>query len=108
MISGEQIEQARKLLGWSPSILAQRARRMTSAAIKRAEAGDETALSAAQLTAIKAAFSRVGVRFENGVPVLIGAPVRTPEAFVIIEASLGAFAGKTSLEQKQWEFLMLG
>ncbi len=59
MINGEQITRARQLVGWSPSILQQRARRMTTAAIKRAEEGDETALTAEQLIAIEAAFARV-------------------------------------------------
>jgi hypothetical protein len=72
MLNGEQIARARKLVGWSPSIRQQRARRMTTAAIKRAEEGDGTALTAEQLAAIEAAFARAGVQFVNGAPVLTG------------------------------------
>jgi hypothetical protein len=107
MINGEQIARARELLSWSPSILQQRARRMTTGAIKRAEEGDETALTAEQLTAIERAFARAGVHFINGVPILTPAASRTPTR-VIIAAWVGPFAAKLWLQQKHWEILMLG
>jgi hypothetical protein len=107
MINGEQIARARQIVGWSPSILQQRARRMTTGAIKRAEEGDETALTAEQLTAIERAFSRAGVLFINGVPVLTRANPDTLKSLLIVAPWLSAFWTKTSLQQKHWEVLML-
>jgi hypothetical protein len=47
MLAGHQIEQARKLLGWSRSALARRAANsMTPNAIRNAEQGDDAALTA--------------------------------------------------------------
>jgi hypothetical protein len=107
MINGEQIARARQLVGWSPSVLQQRARRMTTGAIKRAEEGDETALTAEQLTAIERAFARAGVHFINGVPVLTCAKPGIPNSLLIVTAWVAAFSAKTSLQQKHWEVLML-
>jgi hypothetical protein len=106
MINGEQIARARQLVGWSPSILQQRARRMTTAAIKRAEEGDETALTAEQLIAIEAAFARAGVQFVNGAPVLTRANLPTPKTLLIAAPWVSAFWAKTSLQQKHWEIML--
>jgi hypothetical protein len=106
MINGEQIAWARQLVGWSPSILQQRARRMTTGQIKRAEEGDEAALTAEQLTAIEGAFARAGVQFVNGAPVLTRAHLRTPKSLLIVAPWLSAFWAKTSLQQKHWEIML--
>jgi hypothetical protein len=109
VLSGEQISEARQLVGWSPSVLAQRARyRMTTGAIKRAEAGDETALTPEQVRAIVDALARAGVEFTER-----GDPVRTKPTFApgkilpIVTGWAAAFGAKTSLEQKHWEVLLL-
>jgi hypothetical protein len=109
MISGAQIFPARKLLGWSPSKLADRARnKMTTAAIKRAEAGQETALSAEQLFAIHRAFTSAGVEFTvRGEPVLIEPGSATPKIMLIIAGWAAAFGAKFSLQQKDREILLL-
>jgi hypothetical protein len=107
MINREQIAWARQLVGWSPSILQQRARRMTTGAIKRAEEGDETALTAEQLRAIERVFSRAGVQFIKGVPVLTHADLGTPRRLLIVAAWVAAFGAKTSLQQKHWEILLV-
>ncbi|HWE17365.1 MAG TPA: hypothetical protein VG758_09305 [Hyphomicrobiaceae bacterium] len=64
MLAGHQIEQARKLLGWSRSALARRAANsMTPNAIRNAEQGDDAALTKAQLLAIHHALTDAGVEF---------------------------------------------
>jgi len=108
VLSGEQISEARQLARWSPSVLARRARhRVTRGVIKRAEAGDETALTPEQLTAIVDAFARAGVVFtQRGDP--IRAPVqRTGNSVLILVGWAAAFGTKTSLQQKHWEVLLL-
>jgi hypothetical protein len=64
---------------------------MTTAAIKRAEEGDETALTTEQLIAIEAAFARARVQFVNGAPVLTRANLPTPKSLLIVAPWVSAF-----------------
>ena len=61
MIDGEQIQRARKLLGWSPSRLAQRARTITATGVKRAESYGP--ITDAQLQAIQLTLEAAGIEF---------------------------------------------
>ncbi len=66
MITGAQIRQARQLLGWGLSRLAERARLQTST-IQRAECVDgEAPITLAHEAAIRLAFESAGVEFTNG------------------------------------------
>jgi transposase-like protein len=71
-LTGLEIGSARKLVGWSPSVLARRAGSiMTPHAIRRAEDGDDGALNTEQLSAIKRVLTDAGIEFRrNRLPVL--------------------------------------
>ena len=65
MITGAQIWQARKLLGWEPHKLARRAK-VHSLIVKRAEsAAFEPSITAYQAALIKQALVNAGVEFTN-------------------------------------------
>jgi transcriptional regulator with XRE-family HTH domain len=72
VITGLEIESARKLLGWTPSALSRRAgSMMTARAISRAENGHDGALSTEQLLAIEQVLTDAGIEFRrNRLPVL--------------------------------------
>src|SRR4051794_9471467 len=66
MITGNQIRQARKLLGWPSSRLAQRAK-VHSAIVRRAESVDgEPPITVYQAALIRDALGRFGIEFTNG------------------------------------------
>jgi predicted transcriptional regulator len=66
VITGAQIRQARKLLGWEPSKLARRAK-VHSLIVERAEsAAFEPPITAYQAALIKQALVNAGVEFTNG------------------------------------------
>ena len=66
MLTGDQIQRARKLLGWDRSSLTRRAgSKMTANAIRKFEDGDDTALNPKQLSAIEGALAGAGVQFGN-------------------------------------------
>jgi len=66
MITGDQIRQARKLLGWPSSRLAQRAK-VHPAIVRRAESVDgEPPITVYQAALIRDALERFGVEFTNG------------------------------------------
>ena len=66
MITGAQIWQARKLLGWEPHKLARRAK-VHSLIVKRAESvASEPPITACQAALIKQALVNAGVEFTNG------------------------------------------
>jgi ribosome-binding protein aMBF1 (putative translation factor) len=66
MITGDQIRQARKLLGWPSSRLAQRAK-VHSAIVRRAESVDgEPPVTLYQAALIRDALERFGIEFTNG------------------------------------------
>jgi hypothetical protein len=107
MIAPEHIAKARALLGWPPSVLAFRAARLvTTNDIRRAEEGDETALSAEQLSAIAQALIRAGVEFDpDGTPVLARRVLpkrRGPK----LRAFWPSIAVKGSLYDVAWELLV--
>jgi hypothetical protein len=65
VITGAQIRQARKLLGWQPFNLAQRAR-VHSLIVERAESvATEPPITAYQAALIKQALVNAGVEFGN-------------------------------------------
>jgi hypothetical protein len=64
-VAGEQIRQARELLGWPRSYLATRAK-VSAAAIERAESDGKNAVTAAHWEAILSALDRAGVEFTTG------------------------------------------
>ena len=67
MITGEQIRQARRLLGWSRAELALRAFGVSSHTIESAERGRaRIAPTDAQLASIRRALELAGVAFTNG------------------------------------------
>jgi len=66
MITGAQVRQARKLLGWEPSKLARRAK-VHSLIVERAESvASEPPITAYQAALIKQALVNAGVEFTNG------------------------------------------
>jgi hypothetical protein len=66
LITGAQIRQARKLLGWEPSKLARRAK-VHSLIIERAESvAGEPPITAYQAAFIREALLNAGVEFTNG------------------------------------------
>ncbi len=66
MITGAQIRQARKLLRWEPSKLAQRAK-VHSLIIQRAESvAGEPPITAYQAAFIREALQKAGVDFTQG------------------------------------------
>jgi hypothetical protein len=66
MITGAQIRQARELLGWPPTRLAQRAK-VHSAIVRRAESVDgEPPVTVYQAALIRDALERFGNEFTNG------------------------------------------
>jgi transcriptional regulator with XRE-family HTH domain len=66
VITGAQIRQARKLVGWSVADLGRRAKLATST-VHRAECVDgEPPITEAHAAAIRYAFGRAGVEFTNG------------------------------------------
>jgi len=68
VITGAQIRQARKLLGWEPYKLAQRAK-VHSLIIERAESvAGEPSITAYQAAFIREALQNAGVEFTNGDP----------------------------------------
>jgi ribosome-binding protein aMBF1 (putative translation factor) len=68
VITGAQIRQARKLLGWEPYKLAQRAK-VHSLIIQRAESvTGEPPITAYQEALIRNALQAVGVEFTDGDP----------------------------------------
>jgi hypothetical protein len=68
VITGAQIRQARKLLGWEPYKLAQRAK-VHSLIIQRAESvAGEPPITAYQEGLIRNALQAVGLEFTNGDP----------------------------------------
>src|SRR5215207_4246587 len=64
MITGEQIRAARKLLGWEPFQLAQRAK-LHSAIVQTAESGAPP-ITKYQEALIRSALEAAGVEFTNG------------------------------------------
>jgi transcriptional regulator with XRE-family HTH domain len=64
MITGKQIRAARKLLGWEPFQLAQRAK-LHSAIVQRAESGAPP-ITKYQEALIRNALEAAGVEFTNG------------------------------------------
>jgi hypothetical protein len=68
VITGAQIRQARKLLGWEPFQLAQRAR-LHPSIVQRAESVDvEPPITTYQEALIRNALQYGGVEFTNGDP----------------------------------------
>jgi hypothetical protein len=68
MITGAQVRQARKLLGWEPYKLARRAK-VHSLIIQRAETvTGEPPITAYQEALIRNALQAVGLEFTNGDP----------------------------------------
>ena len=66
MITGAQIRQARELLGWPPTRLAQRAK-VHSAIVRRAESVEgEPPVTVYQAALIRDALGRFGIEFTNG------------------------------------------
>ena len=66
MITGAQIRQARKLLGWEPSKLARRAK-VHPLIVERAESvASEPPITAYQAAFIKEALVNAGVEFTHG------------------------------------------
>ena len=66
MITGAQIRQARELLGWPPTRLAQRAK-VHSAIVRRAESVEgEPPVTVYQAALMRDALERFGVIFTNG------------------------------------------
>jgi len=66
MITGDQIRQARKLLGWAASRLAQRAK-VHSAIVRRAESVDgEPPVTVYQAALIRDTLERFGIEFTIG------------------------------------------
>jgi ribosome-binding protein aMBF1 (putative translation factor) len=66
VITGAQIWQARKLLGWEPHKLARRAK-VHSLIVKRAESvASEPPITAYQAALIKQALVNAGLEFTNG------------------------------------------
>ena len=65
MITGAQIRQARKLLGWEHYDLAKRTH-IDIYFLRTAERGYATALKASQIDAVEDAFESAGVEFTNG------------------------------------------
>ncbi len=65
VITGEQIRRARELLGLNRAQLSQRARTMTTNAIRKAEDGHETALSREQIADARRVLEKAGVQFTN-------------------------------------------
>jgi transcriptional regulator with XRE-family HTH domain len=66
VITGAQIRQARKLVGWSAADLGRRAKLATST-VHRAECVDgEPPITEAHAAAIRYALGRAGVEFING------------------------------------------
>ena len=108
MITGWQIERARKLLRWDRTLLGRRAGNvMTANAIRRAEDGDDTALTQEQLSAIERVFTQAGIVFTaSGAPVLNTRQIRATKKLVIF-AGASWFTAKTSLPPKVWDFLLV-
>jgi len=66
VITGAQIRQARELLGWPPTRLAQRAK-VHSAIVRRAESVEgEPPVTVYQAALIRDALERFGIVFTNG------------------------------------------
>ena len=66
MITGAQFRQARQLLGWAPSRLAQRAK-LHSAIVQRAESVDgEPPVTVYQQALLRGTLERFGIEFTNG------------------------------------------
>jgi transcriptional regulator with XRE-family HTH domain len=66
VITGAQIRQARKLVGWSVKELGRRAK-LAASTVHRAECVDgEPPITQAHGTAIRHALGRAGVEFTNG------------------------------------------
>ena len=66
VITGAQIRQARELLGWPPTRLAQRAK-VHSAIVRRAESVEgEPTVTVYQAALIRDALERFGVEFTDG------------------------------------------
>ena len=66
MITGAQIRQARKLVGWSVKELGGRAK-LAASTVQRAECVDgEPSITEAQAAAIRKALETAGVEFING------------------------------------------
>jgi hypothetical protein len=109
MITGWQIEKARKLLRWDRTFLGRRAGNlMTANAIRKAEQGDDTALTQEQLSAIERAFTAAGIEFTaSGVPVLKTRLARTPKSLLIFAGWASWFAAKTTLPSNTWDLLLV-
>jgi transcriptional regulator with XRE-family HTH domain len=66
VITGAQIRQARKLVGWSVADLGRRAK-LAASTVQRAECVDgEPPITEAHAAAIRYALGRAGVEFTNG------------------------------------------
>jgi transcriptional regulator with XRE-family HTH domain len=66
VITGAQIRQARKLVGWSVANLGRRAK-LAASTVQRAESVDgEPLITEAHAAAIRYALGRAGVEFTNG------------------------------------------
>jgi hypothetical protein len=109
MIDGLQIEEARKLLGWTRATLSRKAGNlMTPNAVRKAEGGDDYALSREQLLAIESALRRAGVEFTAGrMPVLNSRLPRSAKKLRSITCWASSFAAKGSLHLETWEPLLV-
>ncbi|MGB9369626.1 MAG: helix-turn-helix transcriptional regulator [Xanthobacteraceae bacterium] len=65
MVKKEQLRAARALLGWSQTVLAQRAK-MSLPTVKRAETGRGAKVSPDAYQALQAAMEAAGIEFTNG------------------------------------------
>jgi len=65
VIKKEQLKAARALLGWSQTVLAERAK-MSLPTVKRAETGRGAKVSPDAYQTLQAAMESVGIEFTNG------------------------------------------
>jgi transcriptional regulator with XRE-family HTH domain len=65
VVKKEQLRAARALLGWSQTVLAERAK-MSLPTVKRAETGRGAKVSPDAYQALQAALEGVGIEFTNG------------------------------------------
>ena len=79
MITGDQIRQARKLLGWHRGQIAIRARGITGNTVGKAEgAHPGKPPTPEQLAEIRAVLEAAGVEFTDGEPAGVGGPTSSP------------------------------
>ena len=74
MLTGQQIREARLLLGLAPSRLAQKTKTVTSLTLRRAEADDhQPPIADVHMRAIRQTLEQLGVEFTQEGPRLRGA-----------------------------------